>query len=74
MLTQVNNNIQFTIEKVKQDYLFRCYDKQKWCKNLDGYSQETSRLKKICPIDVKPFTALFNKYTILSCKKNMYHC
>ena len=30
ILNQINNNILFTMENVKQDYFFRCYDKQKW--------------------------------------------
>ena len=65
ILNQINNNIQFTMEKS---------DKQKWYKNLDGHLQQTNRLKTKCPIYVKPRTAFFNKYTVLSCKKNMYHC
>ena len=43
-------------------------------KYLDGNLQQINRLKTICPIYVKLSTAFFNKYIVLSCKKNMYHC
>ena len=36
--------------------------------------QQTNRPKTISPIYVKPPPAFFNKYTVLSYKKNMYHC
>ena len=77
ILNQINNYIQFTRDKSqtnKTTTFFRYYNKQKWYKNLDGYLQQTNRLKMICAIYVKPPTALFNEYTVLSCKKNMYHC
>ena len=75
ILNQINNNIQFTMEKSQTRLpFFRYNDKQKWYKNLDGYLQQISRLKTLCPIYVKPPTTLFNKYTVLSCQKNMYHC
>ena len=75
ILNQINNNIQFTIEKKSnKTTFFKYYDKRKWYKNLDGHLQQTNRLKMICPIYVELPTALFNKYTVLSCKKNMYHC
>ena len=47
-----------------------------WCKNLDWYLRETSRIKTLCPIYIKPLTTTisFNKYTVRSYKKNMYHC
>ena len=53
---------------------FRYNDKQKWYKNLDVNLKKTNRLKTICPIYVKSPMALLNKYTALSCKKDMYHC
>ena len=31
---------------------------------MDGYLQQTSKLKTICPIYAKPPTALFNRYTV----------
>ena len=75
ILNQNNNNIQFTVEKKSnKTTFFKYYEKQKWYKNLDGHLQQTKRLKTICPIYVEPPTALFNKYIVLSCKKNMYHC
>ena len=75
ILNQINDNIQFIMEKKSnKTTFFRYFDKQKWYKNLDGYLQQTDRLKTICLIYVKSPTALFNKYTILSCKMNMYHC
>ena len=36
-------------------------------KNLDRYLQQTNRLKTICPIYVKPPTALFNECTVRIC-------
>ena len=48
--------------------------KQKWCKNLDRYLQQTNRLKTTCPIYVKPPMAFFDEYTVFSCQKNMFHC
>ena len=81
ILHQINNNIQFTMEKsqtrlpfldIKDKQNF-CLDKQKWYKKLDGCLQQTNRLKTICPTYVKPPKTMFNKYSFLSCK-NMYHC
>ena len=40
---------------------------------MDIYNKPTD-FKTLCPIYVKPPTGLFNKYTVLFCKKNMYHC
>ena len=38
ILNQINNNIQFTMEKSPTRLPFLRYnDKQKWYKNLDGY-------------------------------------
>ena len=62
------------MKKSNKIIFFRYNDKQKWYKNLDGYVEQTKKLKAIHHIYVKPPTALFNKYTVLSCKKNMYHC
>ena len=42
--------------QTKTNFL-RYYDKQQWYKNLDGYLQQTDRLKTICPVYVKPLTA-----------------
>ena len=44
--------------------------------NRSEFREHTTefRLKTIYPIYVKPLTVLFNKYTVLSCEKNMYHC
>ena len=39
---------------------------------MDIYNKPTD--SKLCPICIEPPTVLFNKYTIFSCKKNMYHC
>ena len=74
ILNQINNNIQFTMEKSQIRLPFLDIMINKCYKNLDGYLQQTNKLKTICPIYVKPPTPLFNKYTVLSCKKNMYHC
>ena len=49
ILNQINNNIQFTMEESQtKTTFFRYYDQQKWCKNLDGYLQQTIKLKTIC--------------------------
>ena len=75
ILNQINNNIEFTILKSQKTTFFTYNDKQKRYKNLDGYLQQTNRLKTtICPIYMNPPTALSNKYTTLSFKKSMYHC
>ena len=74
ILNQIDNNIQFTMEKSQRrlPFLDIMINKSgKWYKNLDGYLQQTNSLKTICPIYVQPLTALFNKYTVRSCKKNM---
>ena len=72
---QINNNTQFTMEKnSNKTTLFRYNDKQNWYKNLVGYLQQTNGLETICPVYIKPPKALFNKYPVLSCKKNMHHC
>ena len=44
ILNQINNinNIQFTMEKNSNKTFFRYNDKQKCCKNLDGYLQPTN--------------------------------
>ena len=65
ILNQIISNIQFTMEKNQSRLPLN--DKQKWCKNLEGYLQQTSRLKTICPIYVKPPTATFNNSIVLSC-------
>ena len=65
ILNQIVNNIQFTMEKTQSRLPLN--DKQKWFKNLEGYLQQTSRLKTICPIYVKPPTATFNNSIVLSC-------
>ena len=71
ILNQVNHNIQFTMKKESRKTTFFGYnDKQKLYKDL----QQTNRSKAICLIYIKPPTALLNKYTVLSCNKNMYHC
>ena len=74
ILNQIINNIQFTRDKKSNKTTFFRYDKQMWYKNLDGYLQQTSRLKTIGPIYAKTSTTFFNQYIVLSCKKNMYHC
>ena len=73
-LTQINNNIQFTMGKTLSKTTFFRYYKQKWYKDLDGYLQQTNRLKTICHIYVKTPMAFFNRYTIFYCKKNICHC
>lgn len=51
ILNQIKNNIQFTMEESQtKTTFFRYYDQQKWCKNLDGYLQQTTKLNTICPI------------------------
>ena len=45
ILNQINNNILFTMEKI-QTFL-RYNDEQNWYINLDGYLQQTNRLKTI---------------------------
>ena len=40
---------------------FKDIDKQIWCEHLDGYLQQTNRLKTICLTYTKPLTVLFNK-------------
>ena len=77
ILNQVNNNIQFTMEKSQTRLPFLdIMISKSGKKSPDGYLQLTSRLKTICYIYVKPPTALLNKnkYIVLSLKKNMYHC
>ena len=37
LLNQINTNIQFTRKNFKKTIFFRCNDKRKWFKNLDGY-------------------------------------
>ena len=63
-LTQINNNIQFTMGKTSSKTTFFNYYKQKRYKDLNGYLQQTNRLKTICHIYVKTPTAFFNRYTI----------
>ena len=51
ILNQINNNIEFTMEKKSKKTIFFEYDyKQKWYKNLNGYLRQTNGLKTICPI------------------------
>ena len=73
VLNQINN-IQFTTENSQTKLPFLDITINKSGTNLHGYLQQTNRLKTICPIHAKPPTTLFNKYTILFCKGNMYHC
>ena len=63
ILNQVNHNIQFTMKKESRKTTFVGYN-----------DKQTNRSKAICLIYIKPPTALLNKYTVLSCNKNMYHC
>ena len=59
------------VNLVKSNHLLSMLNhvnKQNWYKNSDGYSEQTNILKTICPTYVKSTTALFNKYTVLSCK------
>ena len=46
-LTQINNNIQFTMGKTSSKTTFFRYYKQKWYKDLDGYLQQTNRLNNM---------------------------
>ena len=75
ILNQINNNIQFTMEKSQTrlpilDIMINKSGTKIW---MDIYNKPTDS-KTIFPIYVKPPAALFNKYTLLSCKMNMYHC
>ena len=75
ILNQINNNIQFTMEKSQIKTSFSRYnDRQSWYKRLKRCLKHTKRLKTICLTYVKPCMVFFNKYTILSCKRNIYHC
>ena len=64
ILHQINNNIQFTVQKsqTRLPFLDIIINKS----GIDGYLQQTNRLKTISPIYVKPPTALLNEYTVLS--------
>ena len=62
LLYQINNNIQFTIEKSQTRLPFLNIKINKsGTKNLDGYLQHTNRLKTLFPIYVRLPTALFKQ-------------
>ena len=69
ILNQINNNIQFTMEKSKGrlpflDIISKVVQKSGWIFTTNQKTQkDMSHLRRHCLIDIP-----------LSCKKNMYHC